>query len=51
MVRRWRAPAVKAKSLSDVQVSSWENADLGPASSMQLLDEPGGAEKPGDQLR
>ena len=29
-------------------LSQWDNPDLGPASSIQLLDEPGVPEKPGD---
>jgi len=32
-------------------LSSWKNPDLGPATSLQLLDEPGNPEKPGDQQR
>ena len=32
-------------------LSAWNNPDLGPASSIQLLDEPGVAENPGDQQR
>jgi hypothetical protein len=26
-------------------LSSWDNPDLGPASSLQLLDEPGGQQR------
>jgi hypothetical protein len=32
-------------------LSEWNNPDLGPASSIQLLDQPGTAENPGDQQR
>ncbi len=32
-------------------LSQWKDPDLGPASSIQLLDEPGTPEKPGDQQR
>jgi PQQ-like domain len=32
-------------------LSSWDNPDLGPASSIQLLDEPGTPENPGDLQR
>jgi hypothetical protein len=32
-------------------LSAWTNPDLGPASSIQLLDEPGTPERPGDQQR
>jgi PQQ-like domain len=32
-------------------MSQWKDPDLGPASSIQLLDEPGVPEKPGDQQR
>jgi hypothetical protein len=32
-------------------LSAWSNPDLGPATSIQLLDEPGDSEKPGDQQR
>jgi hypothetical protein len=32
-------------------LSQWNNPDLGPASSIQLLDEPGTPENPGEQQR
>jgi hypothetical protein len=32
-------------------LSAWNNPDLGPASSIQLLDQPGTAENPGDLQR
>jgi hypothetical protein len=32
-------------------LSQWKNPDLGPASSIQLLDEPGISENPGEQQR
>jgi len=32
-------------------LSEWKNPDLGPASSIQLLDEPGAPENPGDLQR
>ncbi len=32
-------------------ISSWKNPDLGPATSIQLLDEPGAPENPGEQER
>ena len=32
-------------------LSQWKEPDLGPASSIQLLDEPGNPENPGDQQR
>ena len=32
-------------------LSEWKNPDLGPASSIQLLDEPGTPENPGDLQR
>jgi hypothetical protein len=32
-------------------LSEWTNPDLGPASSLQLLDEPGTPENPGEQQR
>ena len=32
-------------------LSEWTDPDLGPASSIQLLDEPGTPEKPGDLQR
>jgi hypothetical protein len=32
-------------------LSEWKDPDLGPASSIQLLDEPGAPESPGEQQR
>jgi hypothetical protein len=32
-------------------LSEWKDPDLGPASSIQLLDEPGAPEIPGEQQR